>query len=247
MISSVLKRTVARPRRRSAKLPTRACGGCARTASASRTAASRTNAAAGGRPIDARAWRTIRSDANRPSVRASSVSRSSGIRGAGVDDGEFMVMLISSGVAIATALATRTETFHRLYLRNNPAPGIVRLGVVLSMGWIGFVLWRYADPSVTGIYVVFYLVMGYAVVKLFGQLTAALFGAVPRRRGRAQERSGRSRDRRLHPGHRDDLRREPVGVGRSGRRRRGGLVDPGLVLRARLDHPGARLLAVPAA
>ena len=86
-------------------------------------------------------------------------------------------MLVSSVVAIATAVATRTETFHRLYLRNNPAPGIVRLGVWLSMGWIGFVLWRYADPSVTGIYVVFYLVMGYAVVKLFGQLAAALFGA----------------------------------------------------------------------
>jgi hypothetical protein len=94
-----------------------------------------------------------------------------------VDEGEFMVMLIAGVVAVATAVATRTERFHRLYLRNNPAPGIVRLGVWLSMGWIGFVLWRYADPSVTGIYVVFYLVMGYAVVKLFGQLAATLFGA----------------------------------------------------------------------
>jgi len=88
-----------------------------------------------------------------------------------------MVMLVSSGVAIATAVATRTETFHRLYLRGNPAPGIVRLGVWLAMAWIGFVLWRYADPSVTGIYVVFYLVMGYAVVKLFGQGAASLYGA----------------------------------------------------------------------
>jgi hypothetical protein len=88
-----------------------------------------------------------------------------------------MVMLISGVAAIATAAATRTDTLHRLYLRGNPAPGIVRLSVLLSMAWIGFVLWRYADPSVTGIYVVFYLVMGYAVVKLFGQLAAALFGA----------------------------------------------------------------------
>ena len=86
-------------------------------------------------------------------------------------------MLVSSVVAIATAVATRTETFHRLYLRGNPAPGIVRLGVWLSMAWIGFVLWRYADQSVTGIYVVFYLVMGYAVVKVFGQLAASLYGA----------------------------------------------------------------------
>jgi hypothetical protein len=94
-----------------------------------------------------------------------------------VDEGEVMVMLVSSVVAIATAATTRTERFHRLYLRNNPAPGIVRLAVLLSMGWIGFVLWRYADPSVTGIYVVFYLVMGYAVVKLFGQLAATPYGA----------------------------------------------------------------------
>lgn len=86
-------------------------------------------------------------------------------------------MLVSSVAAIATAMATRTETIHRLYLRSNPAPGIVRLGVFLSMGWIGFVLWRYADPSVTGIYVVFYLVMGYAAVKVFGQLAASLYGA----------------------------------------------------------------------
>jgi hypothetical protein len=94
-----------------------------------------------------------------------------------VSEGETMVMLVSTVVAIATAAATRTETFHRLYLRGNPAPGIVRLGVWLSMAWIGFVLWRYADPSVRGIYVVFYLVMGYAVVKVFGQLAASLYGA----------------------------------------------------------------------
>jgi hypothetical protein len=88
-----------------------------------------------------------------------------------------MVMVVSGAVAIATAAATRTDMFHRLYLRRNAAPGIVRLGVFLSMGWIGFVLWRYADPSVTGIYVVLYLVMGYAVVKLFGQLAPTLYGA----------------------------------------------------------------------
>ena len=92
-------------------------------------------------------------------------------------EGEAMVLVVSSVVAIATAAATRTEAFHRLYLRGNPAPGIVRLGVWLSMAWIGFVLWRYADPSVRGIYVVFYLVMGYAAVKLFGQIAASMYGA----------------------------------------------------------------------
>ncbi len=80
-------------------------------------------------------------------------------------------------VGLVTALATRTGGFHPLYLRGNPGPGILRLGVLLAMAWIGFVLWWFADPSVTGIYVVFYLVMGYAVVKLFGQLIPSVLGA----------------------------------------------------------------------
>lgn len=84
---------------------------------------------------------------------------------------------MSAFVAVAAAAATRTGVFHRLYLRGNPAPGIVRLGVIIAMAWIAFVLWRYADPSVTGIYVVFYLIMGYAVVKVFGQFAISWFGA----------------------------------------------------------------------
>jgi hypothetical protein len=87
------------------------------------------------------------------------------------------IFFMSGIAAIVLAAVTRIGPFHRLYLRGNPAPGLVRLGVIVAMAWIGFVIWRYADPSVTGIYVVFYLVMGYAVVKLFGQLTATLFGA----------------------------------------------------------------------
>ena len=85
--------------------------------------------------------------------------------------------MVSAFVAVAAAAATRTGVFHRLYLRGNPAPGILRLGVIVAMAWIAFVLWRYADPSVTGIYVAFYLIMGYAVVKLFGQFATAWFGA----------------------------------------------------------------------
>ncbi|HXV85116.1 MAG TPA: hypothetical protein VD793_00375 [Gemmatimonadales bacterium] len=47
----------------------------------------------------------------------------------------------------------------------------------LAVAWIGYVLWRHADPSVRGIYVWFYLVMGYAAVKIFGQSVAQVFGA----------------------------------------------------------------------
>ena len=86
-------------------------------------------------------------------------------------------MVGSVVLAVGGALLNRTGALHPLYFRDNPGPGLARLGVLLAMAWIGYVLWRHADPSVTGIYVWFYVVMGYAAVKIFGQTTAAAFGA----------------------------------------------------------------------
>lgn len=85
--------------------------------------------------------------------------------------------MLSLGGAVAGALMHSQVRMHRLYFRGNPAPGIVRAGVVLAMAWIWFVLLFFADPSVTGFYVFFYLVMGYAVVKLFGQASIGNMGA----------------------------------------------------------------------
>lgn len=94
-----------------------------------------------------------------------------------MDDSEFIVFFVSIALAVAGIAANTTGRLHHLYFRGNPAPGIARLGVVLAMTWIAYVLWRHADPSITGIYVVFYLVMGFAAVKLFGQSVAAAYGA----------------------------------------------------------------------
>jgi hypothetical protein len=94
-----------------------------------------------------------------------------------LDEGEFLVFAMSVALGIAGTVANRTGRLHHLYFRDNPAPGIVRLGVLLAMAWIAFVIWRHADPSVTGFYVVFYLVIGYAAVKVFGQSVAAAYGA----------------------------------------------------------------------
>jgi hypothetical protein len=69
-----------------------------------------------------------------------------------------------------------TARLHHLYFRGNPGPGIVRLGVLAAMAWIAYVLAYHADPSVAGVYVAFYFVMGYAAVKCFGQGSAAMFG-----------------------------------------------------------------------
>lgn len=94
-----------------------------------------------------------------------------------LDELENFILIVCLAVSLIAAVSTRTGGFHRLYLRGNPGPGILRLGVIVAMAWIAFVLWRYADESVTGIYVLFYLVMGYAVVKVFGQRAASLYGA----------------------------------------------------------------------
>jgi hypothetical protein len=94
-----------------------------------------------------------------------------------VDESEVLAFLVSLVLAVTGMRLTHTRRLHPLYFRGNPGPGIVRLGVILAMAWIAYVLWRHADPSVTGIYVAFYLVMGYAAVKLFGQALAAAYGA----------------------------------------------------------------------
>lgn len=93
-----------------------------------------------------------------------------------MDEGEFFVFFFSIVLVVIGLVASSTARLHPLYFRDNPAPGIVRLGVLGAMAWIAYVLWFHADPSVTGIYVAFYLVMGYAVVKVCGQATSAGLG-----------------------------------------------------------------------
>lgn len=89
-----------------------------------------------------------------------------------MDEDEIFIFVGSIVLAIVGMAVNSTARLHYLYFRGNPAPGIVRAGVLVAVGWIAYVLWFHADPSVTGIYVLFYLVMGYAFVKLCGQLTA---------------------------------------------------------------------------
>jgi hypothetical protein len=90
----------------------------------------------------------------------------------------FFLSLFAIAIGVGWHSAFR---MHPLYFRRNPAPGIIRAAILLSMVWIWFVIANYADPSVRGFYVVFYLVMGYAAVKLFGQTTALALGARTRR------------------------------------------------------------------
>lgn len=94
-----------------------------------------------------------------------------------MDDLEIFAFLVCIVLVLVGLGVNRLNALHGLYFRRNPAPGIVRLSVILAMGWIFWVLLYRADPSVTAIYVLFYMVMGYAVVKLLGQKWASLYGA----------------------------------------------------------------------
>lgn len=93
-----------------------------------------------------------------------------------MSESEVMMFLLSIVLVAVGVGVNRTGPLHRLYFHGNPGPGIVRLGVILAMGWILYVLLNHADPSVTGVYVVFYLVMGFAVVKMLGQTVPRAWG-----------------------------------------------------------------------
>jgi hypothetical protein len=89
---------------------------------------------------------------------------------------EVIALLLGLLVAGIGVGATTHAGLHRISRARNPGLGLIRLAVLVSMIWIAFVIRYYADPSVKGIYTFFYLVLGYAVVKVFGQLGAAMYG-----------------------------------------------------------------------
>ncbi len=103
-----------------------------------------------------------------------------------MDSDEIAVFAISVLAAVWGTDRASVAWLHRLFFRGNAALGLVRLAVLGAMLWIAFVLWQFADPSVTGIYVFFYLVLGYAVTTAFGLQAGAIFG--PRLRVDVYER-----------------------------------------------------------
>ncbi|TVR49477.1 MAG: hypothetical protein EA425_12195 [Puniceicoccaceae bacterium] len=92
-----------------------------------------------------------------------------------MSDDEIFVLIVSAMLCFVGIGATHTSRLPPMMLRRSAGLGLVRVAVAFAMAWIFFVLLFFADPSVTAIYVAFYLVMGYAVVKVFGQCFSSLF------------------------------------------------------------------------
>jgi hypothetical protein len=81
-----------------------------------------------------------------------------------VADDEVIVLIASVILALACAPFVLGWLVHRLYLRDNPAAALPLLGIVGSVAWSAYVLWYHADPSVTGVYTLFYFILGLALV-----------------------------------------------------------------------------------
>lgn len=93
-----------------------------------------------------------------------------------MSDDEIVIAIFAFFVAAGSMSATSFNGLHPLCLERNPGPGLMRLAVLGSLLWLALVLQFFGDPSIVGIYVWFYLLLGYAVVKLFGQTMVQVSG-----------------------------------------------------------------------
>jgi len=82
---------------------------------------------------------------------------------------EIFVFIIAGLITFFGFLNQIFTSKHRLFLRHAYADGLVRISILLSMLWVVYVLYNYADPSVVGIYRLFYIVLGFAVLFVFGK------------------------------------------------------------------------------
>lgn len=88
---------------------------------------------------------------------------------------EIFVAFFALVIALMSMGANATSWLPPLYFRNNPGVGLVRLSIVAGMLWSAFVLFKFADESVTGIYIAFYLLLAFAAIKAFGQTAPRIF------------------------------------------------------------------------
>lgn len=91
--------------------------------------------------------------------------------------GDELFILVVSGVAgLVGMFIARVSSMPGLFTEGNPGIGLMRLAVAGAVAWTAFVIHFYGDPSIKGVYVVFYLVMAYGVTKVFGQVSAQVYG-----------------------------------------------------------------------
>ena len=93
-----------------------------------------------------------------------------------LDGDEFIVLLLSVALSIWALFRLRIAPLHQLFIKDNIGIGLIRLSVLLSLCWFLYVIKYYADQSVVGIYIYFYLIMGYALTRNLGQFALEVCG-----------------------------------------------------------------------
>ncbi len=86
----------------------------------------------------------------------------------GFSPDELFVFIVASIFTLIFFFGHLITSQHPVMVRRSTAEGTIRLAIVFSIGWVVYVLYNHADPSVVGIYRLFYVVLGIAVIQLFG-------------------------------------------------------------------------------
>lgn len=99
-----------------------------------------------------------------------------------MSEDEGVILIFALIASLGSAFALSTSRLHGMFTRGNPGIGLHRIVVLASVAWAAYVMRYHGDASIEGIYVVFYLVLAYAAVKLFGQIVGpAILGFDTRR------------------------------------------------------------------
>ena len=93
-----------------------------------------------------------------------------------MEDDETTIFFISAFVVLIVTPFALGWPVHGLFRRGNAAAGLPLLAAGAALAWILFVINYFADPSVKGIYALFYVLLGMALTVGLGFYTPRLYG-----------------------------------------------------------------------
>ena len=73
-------------------------------------------------------------------------------------------------------LQSKTGKLHPLFLKDNPGTGLIRLAYWAAMAWCIFTVFVFGSVKIVDIWYIFYLVLAFGVLQVFGLRAAESFG-----------------------------------------------------------------------
>jgi hypothetical protein len=90
---------------------------------------------------------------------------------------EIIILALATFGAIGFGCSQSPSRVPGLVLRDRAALGLWRIFFYATIVWILYVLFHFADDSVTGIYIFMYFILGVFLLRLSGESVASLLGA----------------------------------------------------------------------